>query len=153
MAKTKTNPVTIDDLMKLLQAGIAAVQAGQAVSDAMKVVDTDDEPAPTGFIIIKRENHTNQVFFSDHHPVDGIDTFGHSTQHTDRLVAEAFKYDSYDDAYDALMRLVDWDAGELDNDTLVGLGIYSVADDAIVFNMDIANPHNGAALPEKFWKD
>ena len=150
MAKTKTNPVTIDDLMKLLQAGIAAVQAGQAVSDAMKVVEV---PAPTGFIIIKRENHTNQVFFSDHHPVDGIDTFGHSTKHTDRLVDEAFKYDTYDEAYDALMRLVDWDAGELDNDTLVGLGIYSVADDAIVFNMDIANPHNGAALPEKFWKD
>ena len=150
MAKDKN--VQLEDLLAILKAGVAAIQAGQAVGEAIKVVD-DTDMDDIGFIIIKRENHTNQVFFSDHEPITGVDMFGHSTHHTDRLIREAHKYDTLDDARDALMHLIDWDAEELNNDNVVSLGVYSIEDDAIVFNIDIANKNNGATLPDKFWKD
>lgn len=141
---TDTTATDLDSLMKIFAAGVAAIQAGKTIQEAMEdgYVGLDDKPK--GFIIYKTENHTGQVFFSDHHPVDGIDTFGHSTKKKDRFVEEGFKYDTYQDAFENLVDLLSRDWTELNNDTIVSLGIYDVEADKSVFSLIVNNPHNGA---------
>lgn len=96
-------------------------------------------PRVTGFIIVKKQNTSGQFFFSDHQPVDGIDTFGHSTKDKARMVREAYKYADFDDALQDLADLVSSDANELVNDTIDSLGIYDVAKDKMVFTMTLTH--------------
>lgn len=116
----------------------------QDIADLIAVILDANRPTPvaprvTGFIIVKKQNTSGQFFFSDHQPVDGIDTFGHSTKDKARMVREAYKYADFDDALQDLADLVASDANELVNDTIDSLGIYDVVKDKMVFTMTLAH--------------
>lgn len=96
-------------------------------------------PRAHGFIIVKKQNTSGQYFFSDHQPVDGIDTFGHSTKDKARMVREAYKYEDFEDALQDLATLCSDDAMELVNDTIESLGIYDVDKDKMVFTMALTH--------------
>lgn len=122
MTKTTKKTFTRDDIQAIVAEVVAAVTG------------TNE-----GFIIVKKQNTSEQLFFSDHRPVDGIDVFGHSTKKIDRLVDEAYHYDTFAEAFNDLIDLIADDKEELLNDTITGLGIYSIADDAIVFDMKVSH--------------
>ena len=114
----------------------------QDIADLIAVILDANGVTPRvahGFIIVKKQNTSGQFFFSDHQPVDGIDTFGHSTKDKARMVREAYKYADFDDALQDLADLVSSDANELVNDTIDSLGIYDVAKDKMVFTMTLTH--------------
>ena len=116
----------------------------QDIADLIAVILDANGIAPRvarahGFIIVKKQNTSGQFFFSDHQPVDGIDTFGHSTKDKARMIREAYKYADFDDALQDLADLVASDAMELVNNTIDSLGIYDVAKDKMVFTMTLTH--------------
>lgn len=122
MTKRTNNTVTKQDIADLVSI----------ILDAVKPAST-----PAGYIITKIQNTSSQYFFSDHEPVDGIDSFGHSTKDISRMVREAYKYATFTDALQSLVELCHDDYLELVNNTIKALGIYSVADEKFVFTMDL----------------
>lgn len=114
----------------------------QDIADLIAVILDANGAVPRvapGFIIVKKQNTSGQFFFSDHQPVDGIDTFGHSTKDKARMVREAYKYADFDAALQDLATLCAEDANELVNDTIDLLGIYDVAKDKMVFTMALTH--------------